>query len=153
MRLAAVMGLVIEEMRERRGQPLRNGAHVGHGRIGEAAGQHGVGHVVDPVDDAAVLCFARNGQHAQIIMQDGVEPLGRLALACEAPHPDAVGRQDMVERAVHRTEERAQVQPVVIVVKIGRRRIKPLIGPAIIGSEHAEMLSHHLGPVPDCYSP
>ena len=33
------MGLVVEEVRQRRRQPLRYRAHVGHGHIGKAPGE------------------------------------------------------------------------------------------------------------------
>ena len=109
MRLAAVMGLVVEEMRKRRRQPLRHGAHVGDGHIGEAAGERLFAERADPVDDALVLGLARAAQLGEIDVEDRVQRGRRVALAGEALHPDAVGHEYVVQRAAHRLEEGAGV--------------------------------------------
>lgn len=65
MRLAAMMGLVVEQMGERWGLPLRDGAHVGYGHVGEATRKRLVAERPDPVDDPPVLDLARATQHGQ----------------------------------------------------------------------------------------
>ena len=49
----------------------------------------------------------------EIVIEDGVEAWRQFALAGEAPHPDAVADQQMIERAVQRLEEGAAVGAVI----------------------------------------
>ena len=60
-----------------------------------------------------VLGAARRPQGREIVVQDGVEARRLFARAGEAPHPDAVADQQMIERAVQRLEEGAAVGAVV----------------------------------------
>ena len=62
VRLSPMMGLVVEEMRERRRQALRYGAHIGHRHIRKAPGQRLVRQAVHPIHDALVFGFARHAQ-------------------------------------------------------------------------------------------
>ena len=59
VRLAAMVGLVVEEMVERRRQPLRDRAHVGHRRIGEPPGKIPRRKRADPFDGALVFDASR----------------------------------------------------------------------------------------------
>ena len=81
------------------------------------AGKRLVGQAADPIDDALVFRFARGAQLGEITKQDGVQRGRRVALAGEALHPDAVGDQQMVERAHHRFEEGAGIAPELFLVE------------------------------------
>ena len=61
-----------------------------------------------------------------------------LALPGEAAHPDAVGDEEVVQRPVHRLEERAAIGPVVGVGERRRGIVEPAVRPGVIGGEHGE---------------
>ena len=146
VRLAAMVGLVVEEMRQRRRQRLGDVGRPGDRAVAEGAGEVGLAQAVDIGDDALVLRAARFGKRRQVVEQDLVEPRRLRALAGEAAHPDAVGDQQVVERAVERAEEGAAVGAVVGIGELRRRLVEALVGPAIIGGEHGEMRLHGLTP-------
>ena len=75
MRLAAVMGLVIEQVREGRCQRLFEHIWRCDTPITDHAGQIGVAQGEHLVGDAPVFCFARLAQRRQSLMQDRVEPV------------------------------------------------------------------------------
>ena len=136
MRLTAVMRLMIEEMVERGAKRLLDVARVGERAVAQREREVGLGAGIDPRADPRILGTARRAQRREIVVQDGVEPRGMLAAAGEAAHPDAVGEQQVIERAVHRLEERAAVGAIVGVGKPRGRVVEALIGPRIVGGEH-----------------
>src|SRR5690606_8612277 len=96
MRLAAMMRLMVEEMRQRRRKSLRYRPHVCHGDIGEASSKILVAEAVDPRHDPRILRLARRTQRRQIRMQDRVELRGGRAFARKALQPYPVGNKHMV---------------------------------------------------------
>ena len=72
VRLTAMVGLVVEEVRQRRCEPLRDGAHVGGRHVGEAAGQVFLAKRAYPVDDACIFRLASGAQAHEIPIQDHV---------------------------------------------------------------------------------
>ena len=65
-------------------------------------------------------------------MEDQVETRMRGALAGEAAHPDLVGDEHMIERAVHRAEEGAALGTIVDVGNGSRMRVEPPVRPFIV---------------------
>ena len=85
--LAAVVGLVVEPMRQRRGQLLlelfrRRNAAVLDGPLDTP-----VVEPLDKIDDPPVLGFARGTEFVEGLEQDRIEPVRRRALAGKALHP------------------------------------------------------------------
>src|SRR3954453_11413180 len=72
MRLAAVVGLVVEEMHQRRLQRLLDVAGIRDRAVAEAPGEVGIGEALDVASNAAVLGLARRAQLRKIVEQDGV---------------------------------------------------------------------------------
>src|SRR5438477_6837164 len=147
MGLAAVMGVMVEEVIERRRKLLLDGARVGDRAIGDQPAEVFLGQTADVVDDALILRAAGRTQRAERFVQDGVEPLWGLASPGETLHPDAVRDQQVVERAVHRLEERPAIGAVHVVGQHCRSFIQALVGPAVVGREHDVTRFHGRAPV------
>ena len=67
----------------------------------------------DIADDPVILVGARGPQRAAVVVNNGIELVRVLAFAGQPLQPQPVGQQQMIERAVHALEERADVAPVV----------------------------------------
>src|SRR5215475_4966927 len=142
MCLAAMMGLVIEPVVEGGHQRLNELVRRRDAAIADDAFQGSFVETCDPGHDALVLRLARGAEAGKILVQDGIEALRRLALAGETLHPDAIGRQQMVERAVHGLEERAPVGAILGVGESGRSLVEPLVGPGVVAGEARIMVLH-----------
>src|SRR3569832_540526 len=145
MRLAAMMGLVVEEMAERRRKSLRDGAHV-DGHVGETSGKRLVAHTTHPVDNPPVLSLTRQSQGRQGAVENGGGVGRRIALTREALHPDAIDSKQMVERPKHRAEDGADVTTELLLAKIGGGIVEASVGPLIVSRKHHEMLLHSSHP-------
>ena len=145
MRLPAVMGLVVEEMVERRRQLLgrRSAGLVMVRKLNVRPSSASPSAPMQWLMRAS-SCAARGRQRGEVVEQDGIETRGRLALAGEALHPDAVADQEMVERAVHRFEEGAAVGAVLGIGQFARPRLEPLVRPGIVAGEHPVAFGHRL---------
>ena len=77
-----------------------------------------------------------------VVVNDGIQLVGMLALAGEALHPDAVGDEQMIERAVHALEEGADIAAIVDLGKRERRLVQARVGPAIVVSKLLEAGFH-----------
>src|ERR1700722_11241179 len=144
MGLAPVMRLVVEEMIERLAQDLLDLGRVGDGRIAEACVER---LVVEPVDiglDAPVLDLSRTAQIVKILVQNGVEPRRRLALAREAAHPEAIAHEKMIERALQGFEEGAAIGAVIRIADGRRRVIEPAVCPGIVKREARIAMLHEV---------
>src|SRR5580704_13443340 len=108
VRLTAVVGLVIEQVGEDVASPLALRCTTERAvvpvllELRSAQGGH-VGH------DAAVFGLPGGTELCQVLEQDLGERRRLRAAAGEAVHPDAVGNQQMVERAVEAAEIRAGI--------------------------------------------
>ena len=138
MGLSAVMGLVVEEMRQRRSEALADRAHVRYRDVGEAAVEFLFRQSFDIVGDARILGLSRDRCSApKASWMIASSRAGCVAVAREAVHPDAVGDEDMVERALHRGEEGVDVAAELLRRELGGRAVEPGIGPGIVGGERA----------------
>ena len=81
MRLAAMMGLVIEEMGERRPKRLGDVRRIGDRPIGEGAGEVGFGQRLDVEDDALVFVAPRDTEAGEIVVGDP------FSFVCTGPSP------------------------------------------------------------------
>ena len=142
MRLAAMVGLVVEEMIERRRQRLLDGLRVDHGAIADDAVEVVAAQAGDVAADENVLAAAGGAQGAEIFIQDGIEAFRGFAGAGEAPHPDTVADQQVVQGSVQRFEEGAAVGAVIGVAERARRVIKSLVAPGIVAGKHQVAGSH-----------
>ena len=106
-------------------------ARIGDRAVAEAPGEVGIGEALDIAGDAASSASRGRAQLREIVEQDGVEPVRALARAGEAAHPDAVGDEEVVQRAVHRLEERAAIGPVVGVRERRRGIVEPAVAQAL----------------------
>ncbi|APG90537.1 hypothetical protein SAMCFNEI73_Ch1223 [Sinorhizobium americanum] len=146
MRLSAVMGLVVEEMGERRSDLLADLAGPAERRVGEVRVEPRLVEAIDPSDDALVLRDPRRRQGREFVMQNRVEPRGCVALLGEPLHPDPVSDEEVIERSMQRAEERALVLPVLLIGEFGRGSVEQPVGPAIVVGKHPVMVEHHLLP-------
>ena len=137
-----MMGLVVEPVIEGGHQGLHELLGGRDAAIADDAGDAPVVETRDPVDDALVLRLACHAKVVEPLVQDGVETVGCVALAGEALHPDAVGGQQVIERAVHRLEEGALVGAVLGIGEVGRRLVQPPVGPGIVACEARIVLFH-----------
>jgi hypothetical protein len=139
MDLAAVMGLVVEPVRQRRCQFLLELLRRGDAAIFDRPRDPRLVQPLDIADNAAVFRHPRGMQFVERLEQDGIEPVRRFALPGEPLHPDPVGCQQMIERAVHRFEESATVGTVLFDAELARRIIQPAVGPFVVAGKHPEM--------------
>ena len=142
MNLPAVVGLVIEPVRQRRRQCLLEFLRRGDAAVFDGAFDAPVVQPFHEAHDPPVLGLARGAQFAEGLEQDRVQPVRCVALAGKALHPDPVGDDEVVQRPVQRSEEGAARAAIGFVRQRPRRLVNPLIGPAIIGGEHLEMRFH-----------
>ena len=68
-------------------------------------------------------------------------------MAGEAPHPDAIADQKMIESAVQRFEEGASVSAIVGLRNLSGGVIEALIAPGVIAGKH--MIAGQHGGTPD----
>src|SRR5262249_53644515 len=138
MRLAAVMGLVIEEMQKQRRQVLLELSGAPRAAIAEPAREVSFREPRNVRTDARILGAPPRAQLREILVEDGVERLGLRALAGEAMHPDAVADQQMVQGAVQRAEERAAVPAILGVGNARGGGVEPLVDPGVVGRQQLE---------------
>lgn len=68
-----MVGLVVEEVAERRRQPLRDGRRIGERSVAKQSAKALVAEVVDLGDDAFVLGRPRGGKPGEVLVQGRVE--------------------------------------------------------------------------------
>src|SRR3981081_2076672 len=109
MDLAAVMGLMIEPVRQGQCQWLLELLRCGYPLIGDGPRNAVVGKTVHKRNNVAVLGFPGRTQRVERFEQDGIKAISRVARAGKAPHPYPVGRQQMAQGTMDRLEERATI--------------------------------------------
>src|SRR5690242_5188402 len=142
MRLAAMVSLVIEEVKQQRRQMLLEVGGAARAVIADRAGEIPLRDSGDVLADPRVLGAARGAQLAEILEEDAVELPRLLALAGEPVHPDPVADEKMVQRAVQRPEEGAAVASVFGIGNAGSRVVEPLVDPGVVGRVHLEQRFH-----------
>src|SRR5579883_3385418 len=145
MRLATMMGLVIEEMQEQWRQMLLEVGGAPRAVIADRAREVSLRESRDIFADARVLGAALGAQLREILVEDAVELPGHLTLAGESVHQDYVAHQQMVQGAVQRAEERAAIAPVLGVGDARRGLVEPLVDPAVVRGKHFEERFHWRG--------
>src|SRR5579863_6393414 len=114
MDLSAVVGLVIEPMRQRRGQLLLELLRRGNAAVFDGPRDARFVEAVNKSDDPPVFGLARGAQFIKCLEQDRIQPVRRAARASKALHPDPVRYQEMVKGAVNRFEEGAAVGAILL---------------------------------------
>ncbi len=76
MDLPAVVGLVIEPMRQRRRQLLLELLRRGDAAVFDRPRDARVIEAIDKIDDPPVLCLARGAEFVECLEQDGIQPPG-----------------------------------------------------------------------------
>jgi hypothetical protein len=142
MSLAAMMGLVVEEMGKCGRKLLFDRCRIDEGAVANSTFKIVLAQAFDLAADARILGAPRGAQIVEIVVKDDIEILGQLALSGEALHPDAVADQQMVEGAMQRLEEGAAVGAVVCIAYLDHGVIEPLVAPGIVSGEHAIVRSH-----------
>jgi hypothetical protein len=137
--LPAVVGLVIEPVRQRRGHRLLELLRRCDLAVFDRSGDADIVEPVDEIDDPLVLRLACGTQLVECLEQDRIQPVRRVAFAGKPLHPDPVGRQQMVQGAVDRFEEGAAVGAILLGAEPRRRLVKPVVGPRIVMTEHPIM--------------
>ena len=104
-----MMGLMIEEMAEREPEGIAPQLRIHLADVRELALQIRIRQALDPGFDALIFIDARALQFLEIrvdLIREGCE---FVRTPLEATHPDAVGKQDVIERAVNGLEEGPQI--------------------------------------------
>ena len=81
--------------------------------LGGLVGLPGLVERGDITDDAIILVGARRRQRAAVLVKDGIELVRMFAFAGQPLQPQPVGQQQMIERAMHALEKRADVSAVI----------------------------------------
>src|SRR4051812_14584475 len=100
-----MMGLMVEKMRQGRTQCL-----LEYLATGVLVFQHPFkitrpGH---KAENPLILGLPSGPEFREAVMQDLAQPFGLRSVAGEPPHPDIIGNQQMVQRAVDTAEEQAE---------------------------------------------
>jgi hypothetical protein len=149
MCVTAMVGLVVEPVVERGRQLLHELFRRRDPAVTDHAGQPRLVETVDVGNDAPVLGLARRPEVGQALVHDGVEPIRRLTLAGEAFHPDAIGGEQMVQRAVHRLEERAFVGAILAIGQEPGGIVETAVRPGVVAGE-GDVVVFHAGIVDPC---
>jgi hypothetical protein len=106
--------------------------------------------IVKPVDqphDTVVLVGARQAKRTAVLVEDGIESIGGLALAGQALQPDSVGDQKVIEGPIHAPEEGTHIPSVGFLIQRQGGLVKPGVGPAIVSCQLGERRQHDRFPV------
>src|SRR4051812_5589138 len=135
MRLPAMMGLMVEEVGEGRSERLLDVDRIRNRAIPEGVGKMLLRQPSDIGHDTGVFGLARGPQVRQAFEQNGVKAVRRITRSRESLHPDAIGGQEVIERAVQGFEERTAIGAVVRIRKRGGCIVKATISPGVVGRE------------------
>src|SRR5579883_3292212 len=139
--LAAMMGLVVEQVREDLADAAALG-HPGQGAVLEGSLQLCFAPGLDEGRETPVLRQARRVERRQRLVQGRPKRRRELAATGEPVEPDAVGDQQMVERAVEAAEVGAGIAVVVLPGQRRGRTVEARVGPGVIAGHHAEVVLH-----------
>src|SRR6476660_9533188 len=136
MSLTTMVGLVIEEMVKRGGEDLFDILRVDDGAEADRFGEIPVAQGSDVMADAFIFGAARRAQLCEVIVQDSIKAGGVFSFAGEAPHPDAIADQKVVEGTLQRFKEDAAIGAIVGIRDLSGRRIEALVAPGAVAGEH-----------------
>jgi hypothetical protein len=142
MGAAAMMGLMIEEVHQDWSELLLVRGRR-HGPIGNGLVQVALGLAMDDIDQPQVLGHSRAGKHIAIVVEDRVEVAWMVAFAGQSLQPDAIGEQQMVERAMQAAEENPGGTAIGFVRHLERRGIESAVCPVIIVGKLPEIINAH----------
>src|SRR6185369_17173780 len=140
--LTAMVGLVVEEVQEKRGQLLLNVSRIARGAIAYGAIELSRAEAADIGLDPRVLGMPRLPERCEIVEQDRRQLSRLLAFPGESMHPDAIAEQKMIQRAVQRTKECATISAVLGIRDLRGGVIEPNICPCVVGCHHLELRFH-----------
>src|SRR5262245_31516204 len=140
-----MMGLVIEEVRERPAQ-LGLLRLTGHVAVAERAADRIVAEPADEAADAGIFGRARRPEIGEGVVEDLVQPFDAARHALEPAHPDAVADQDVIQGGVNRAEEGRPPGAVVLNTQRSAGLIEATIGPGVVAGEAMEIAAVHAGP-------
>jgi hypothetical protein len=113
VRLAAMVRLVIEKMIERRSKRLLDILRIDNGAVSDRLREVGLAQGAYVPSNAFIFVPAGRTQLVEIVIEDRVQARRDFTLAGEAPHPDTIADQKMIERAVQRLEENTTIGTIV----------------------------------------
>ena len=138
--LAAVVGLVVEEMADDDGGRVRAWLALEVGVVERPVEEGGVS-LREELLDAGVFGDARGAEGGEVLEDDGVR--GRVRVASfEALHPDAVAAEDVAEVGVDAAEGAGARFVVFGVVELRALFEEAFVGEAIVAGEHPEVGEH-----------
>ena len=142
MGVAAVVGLMIEQMQQDVLQRLAVWL-ARHVLVVKDLAEIGLAIGSDQIDQACIFGDPAAQKFAAIVMDDGVEPSRMFAGAGQALQPDAIGQQQMIQRAVQAAEENAGGPAVLFLGDCEGGAVDPKVGPAIIVGKLPKDLDRH----------
>jgi hypothetical protein len=148
MRLTSVVRLMVEQMSEHLVARLRMRYATGRGVV-EGFRETLLVQVVDECDDLLILRAPRSTELPEILVTHLVQSRATRTYPLQTAHPEPVRHEQVVESPEKRPEESAPVFRQRLRRKLCGSGIEALIRPAIVQSEHAEVLlseSHERAP-------
>jgi hypothetical protein len=136
-----MMRLVIEQVRKDLAAQLRARSSV-HRAIGPRLFQLRVSEAFDVGDDPLILPLSRSRQRWEIVADNRIQLCWMLAGAGDPAHPDEVGAQDVIERAMQTLEVGANVPSILLVGQPARHRVQPAIRPRVVIGHECEVRFH-----------
>jgi hypothetical protein len=121
---------------------LLDGGGPADSRVADLSRQVRVAEPIDKGHDARVFPDPGVAQRLELLEQDRVEPRRSVAFTGQPPHPDAVCDQEMIERAVHRLEERPAVRAVIRIGQARSNIVDARVAPRIVARHHGKVRLH-----------
>lgn len=134
MRLAAMVRLVIEELRQHIAPPLRIGLPR-RCAVFEIRREIRLIQPTDKTSNPRVLGLARRSQGVEVFEEDLVQPRRPRALAGETPQPDPIDHYQVIQRPVQAFEGQAQIAAPRLVRHARRLVVHAPVGPTVIRGE------------------
>src|SRR6185369_10434475 len=135
MRLAAMMGLVIEEMDDREIHRQGQFLAIGHAAIGEGIAVARLWHFRDQPQDAMILNLPRRPEMLGQLVWHFIEAAMRHRQSFKAGEPAAIADIEMIEGAADRPEEAIMWGAEIMRRKLAHGSKEPFIGPAVIARQ------------------
>ena len=141
MRLAAMVGLMIEEVRQDLCH-LRPHRVAGHRAIDEILFEARRRNRIDKRNDAIVHGDARSLQRGEVGVQNLVEAGDAGAGAVEPPQPHLVADQDVIERLQQRGKDAGARGRERLGLQLAHGFVQPRVGPAVVRRHSLQMRLH-----------
>ena len=137
--LAAMMGLMIEQMQRGNPERLRARRGIAHRSEGQGRAEYFIRKRPGPKADFFIGGFSLASHLVEIGVQLLIERSRGKWLAVESAQPHAVGKQQVIKNAADGTERCAGLALAGFVRHVGANGIQFFIHPAIVARHHSKI--------------